>query len=94
MGDCMKRMNQPGSLAIKEYLLEGKPITQLEALAIFGVSWLPQLISQLKREGYRFNRENISYLKLMTRMRASITLVPPRNLPLKEILFTEWWISK
>lgn len=90
----MKRSNHPGSLAIKEYLLDGNPITQLEALAVFGVSWLPQLISQLKKDGYRFGRGNISYLKLVTRMKSQMQFIPPKNLPLKEILFTEWWIVR
>jgi len=90
----MKKTNHPGSLAIKEHLLSGQPITQLEAMLIFGVTWLTKLTSQLRKEGYSFDRGSISYLKLKKRINTHVSFTPPQNLPVKEILFTEWWIKK
>lgn len=90
----MKRNSHPGSLAVREHLISGHPITQLEALSVFGVSWLTKLISQLKREGHNIQRDSISYLKVKTRMNRHMLITPPPNLPLKEIEFTEWWIQQ
>lgn len=42
---------------IKEWLLEGKPLTGLMAVQIWGLLDLPAVISGLRREGYQIDTE-------------------------------------
>ena len=47
------------TLAVKEHLLENKPITRLEAIIMYGVSNLPVTVQTLKRTVILFKKENI-----------------------------------
>lgn len=40
---------------IKEYMLQGNPITPIEALSMFGCFRLSAIIFNLKKEGFCFN---------------------------------------
>ena len=48
----MKNARTGLALAVREHLAEGNPITNLEALTLFGVAWLTRIISDLRREGW------------------------------------------
>lgn len=49
----MKKKSQQEN--IKEYLLQGYPITPLDALSMFGCFRLSAIIFNLKKEGLQFN---------------------------------------
>ena len=66
--------------AVREHLLQGQPITRLEALIFFGVSNLTGTISALRKQGFIIKSKSV--------------LQPPAALPAREILLTEYWISK
>ena len=80
--------------ALREYLLNGGKITRLESLLYFGVQNLTAVISYLKKDGYIINKENISMLKVLKRVNESIKCTHPNNLPVKEIIMSEWYISR
>lgn len=80
-------------IAAKEHLLEGKPLTRMEALVLFGCSNLPEVVYELRKDGHRVEKRNVPYAKAMVRINEFATLKPPQNLPVREIMFTEYWIQ-
>ena len=82
------------NLSLEEYLLDGNPITHMEAVVLFGVSCLRKCMSKLRVSGYRVRKQQISYIKVLTRINKVAVIEPPKNLPIKELEFTEWWIEQ
>ena len=79
-------------VAAKEHLLGGNPLTRMEALVLFGCSNLPEVIFELKRDGYQVAKKNVAYAAAMARINQHAVLKPPANLPIREIMFTEYRI--
>ena len=77
-------------MAIKEHILEGNPITQLESVCMFGVADITPTISDLRREGYKIESKRVPYVRALRRINERATLTPPKNLPVKEITLTEY----
>lgn len=81
--------------AAREHLLSGKPLTRLEALVLFGLSNLPELVYEMrKKQGFIVESRKVSYARAMVRINEYAVLKPPPNLPIRDIMFTEYWISK
>jgi hypothetical protein len=87
-------MDSPTRIAVKEFLLTGEPITELESNVLFGVPSLKQLFSEMRREGFIFEARKTNYATALRRINQYASLTPPENLPIREIHLTEWWISK
>jgi hypothetical protein len=83
-----------GETACREYLLSGQKVTNFEASLLFGVGLLSRLISRMRKEGYVIKSQNCTYAAVLIRVNQYAQLTPPINLPIREILFTEYWISK
>lgn len=81
------------ALAAREHLASGKPLTRIEAIILFGVANLPDVIKEMRRQGWTINSRTVTYATAMNRMREYADLQPPKNLPIREILFTEYWVS-
>jgi hypothetical protein len=81
-------------MAVREHLLEGKPITRLEAIVLYGVPDLPKVISEMRRQGWTILSQKIPYAAAARRVNEYATLRSPKNLPVKEIQLTEYWVSK
>jgi hypothetical protein len=90
----MKTFRHGLVLAVREHLAEGKPITHLEALTMFGVPGLTKVISDLRREGWVIKSQTVPYMAALARVNQVATLAPPTNLPIREIRLTEYWMSK
>jgi hypothetical protein len=90
----MKYMNKGSELAIREYMLDGHPITALESTIMFGVNNPGRAISRLRHDGFVINRKNITYSAVLARLNKVCTLVPPANTPIKELRFSEWWMQR
>lgn len=86
--------NSIGETACREYLLSGKKVTNLEAALLFGVGLLSRLISRMRTEGYIVKSQSCTYAAVLVRVNQFAKLQPPSNLPIREIQFTEYWISK
>lgn len=78
----------------KEHLLEGNPLTRLEALILFGVISLPGLIRRMRNEGWVIESRRISYAAAIARMKDLARVEPPPNLPVREIQLTDYWVNR
>lgn len=91
----MAALNSSGlNLAAKEHMLEGNPLTRLEALILFGVSNLPELVYELRGDGHIVKSKKIPFAAAMVRVNKHAVLQPPKNLPIREIMLAEYWISR
>ena len=81
-------------LAVREYLAGGNPITELESVVLFGVTSLPDLLSVLRKEGWVFDSQRISYAKAIRRINKHALLEPPAELPVRDLQLTEWWMMR
>jgi hypothetical protein len=90
----MKKPTQGLVEGVKEHLLRGAPITRLEALIFFGVSNLPEVVYELRKQGFIVHTKSVAFAKAVVRVNQHAKLEPPANLPTKDIVLTEYWISK
>jgi Helix-turn-helix domain len=91
----MAKSNSTGlNLAAKEHLVSGQPLTRLEALVLYGVSNLPELVYEMRKQGWTIENRSVAYAAAMVRINKFATLTPPSNLPIREIQLTEYWIAK
>jgi hypothetical protein len=90
----MKSGKYSAETAAREYLLEGNPLTRLEALVLFGVISLPGLIRRMRTDGWVIESRHISYAAAVARMSDKARLEPPPNLPVREIQLTDYWINR
>jgi len=81
-------------MAAREHLLQGKPLTRLEAMILYGVPDLPKIISDMRRQGWIIHSQKIPYAAAARRVNEHAVLRSPKNLPVKEIQLTEYWVSK
>ena len=81
--------------AAREHLLAGNPLTRLEALVLFGVSNLPELVYEMrKRQKIKVEQKFVPYATAMVRINNVATLKPPANLPIRDILLAEYRVSR
>jgi hypothetical protein len=91
----MAKDNKNGlALAAREHLASGQPLTRMEAIILYGVANLPDIVKELRRQGWIINSRPITYAAAMNRLRQYAELHPPKGLPIREIMFTEYWVSK
>ncbi len=81
-------------LAVREYLADGRPLTELESVVLFGVTSLTDLISNLRKEGWVFQSRRVPYASAIRRVNEYAVLKPPTELPIRDIQLTEWWIAQ
>ena len=81
-------------LGVREHLASGKPLTELESVALYGVTSLRQVISLMRKEGWVVQSRYVSYAAAAKRINEFAQLEPPANLPVREIMFTEYWIAQ
>lgn len=81
-------------LAAREHLLAGNLLTRLEAIVLFGVPDLTKIISDLRRDGFVVEKRDVAYAAVLARVNKHAVLRPPPNLPIKEIVLTEYWVSR
>ena len=89
----MKTFRNGVALAAREHLASGKPLTRLEAIALYGVANLPDVVKEMRHQGWVIKSRNISYAVAMARLNQVMQFQPPKNLPIKEIQFTEYWVT-
>jgi hypothetical protein len=82
------------AIAAREHLLAGNPLTRLEAIVLFGLSNLPELVYEMKRQKFIVESRKVTYAAAMVRINQYAVLKPPANLPIREIMLVEYWISK
>lgn len=90
----MTTIRHSGVLAAREHLLSGKPMTRLEAMILFGVPDLTKIISDLRRQGCIIHTRPVTYVAAMLRVNEHAVLQPPANLPVKEIILTDYRVGQ
>ena len=80
--------------ALREHMLDGHKVSRLESMVMFGASNLTATISAMKKNGYLIRSKKVNMTLILKRMKNYAVCKPPKNLPTKEILMTEYWISK
>jgi hypothetical protein len=90
----MKHHRHGIALAVKEHLHSGRPITRLEALVLYGVSNLPDVIGEMRKEGWIVQSRMVPFAAAVKRVNEHAVLHPPENLPIREIQLTEYWLVK
>ena len=83
-----------GETACREYLLAGQKVTNFEASLLFGVGLLSRLISRMRQEGYVIKSQSCTYAAVIVRVNQYAQRTLPAIHPIREILFTEYWISE
>ncbi len=81
-------------LAVREHITSGKPITKLEAMIFYGVSSLPALIRELRKQGWLIKSRTIPFAAAVKRVNEHAVFQPPQNLPTRDIFLTEYWLSR
>lgn len=82
------------ALAAREHLASGQPLTRLEAIVLYGVSNFPDIIKEMRRQGWVIKSRSITYAVALARLNKLAHFEAPKNLPIREIRFTEYWVSK
>lgn len=82
------------ALAAREHLASGEPLTRMEAIVLYGVSNLPDVVKEMRRQGWMIKAKSVPYAAAMARINKVARLEPPKNLPIREIVFTEYRLSK
>lgn len=75
-------------------MLDGHRVSLLEAILIFGVQSLNAELGRMKKDGFLIKNERVSMAKVIRRTNEFTVCKVPENLPYKEILMTEYWISR
>jgi hypothetical protein len=92
-----KRSNNPMkhglTVAVREHLVAGQPITRLEALVLYGVANLPDVIKEMRHQGWVIQSRWVPYATAVRRINEHAVLQPPANLPVREIQLTEYWLQ-
>lgn len=82
------------SAALREHMLEGHPVTLLEALLLFGVQNPNAEFTRIKKDGFLVGSRPIPMAKAIRRVNEYTICKVPEGLPYKEIHLTEYWIKK
>lgn len=82
------------SLALREHMLQGHRVSLLEALLVFGVQNLNAELARLKKEGFLVKSKLVSMAKVVRRANELAQCRPPATLPFREIMMTEYWVSR
>ena len=90
----MKSIRNELARAAKDTLLGGKPLTRLEAMVLFGVANLPDVVKEMRREGWLIEQRLVPYAAAMTQINEHAVLKPPPNLPIREVMVTEYRVTR
>jgi len=91
----MKKVSKYGNVfALKEHLLDGNKVSRIESLLIFGVQNFTAVLSNIKKDGFIIKKEAVTMAKILRRINKLSNCQAPQNLPIKDIIMHEWWISK
>ena len=83
------------NLALKEHLLDGNRLAHLEAILLFGVQNFAAELTRMKRDGFLVKSERVPLAKVLRRANEYENTIcrPPKELPIREIIVTGYWIS-
>ena len=80
--------------ALREHMLEGHPVTLLEAILLFGVRNPNAEFTRIKKDRFLIESREVPMAKVIRRINEYAVCKLPEGLPYKEIQLTEYWIKK
>ena len=89
----MGQIHYKASDAIKEHLIGGNEISLIEAMLLFGVQNLNAELARLRKSGFVIQKKRVPMAKILRRANQFCEVKAPSNLPVREILVTEYWLS-
>ena len=81
------------SEALLEYMLNGETVSILEAILYFGVQSPNRAFDNLKEKDLLL-KKSVSMAKVIVRINKSLKCKTPKNLPIRDIIMSEYYISK
>jgi len=75
-------------------MLNGKNVSILEAILYFGVQSPNRAFTSFKRKGFLVKKKSASMAKVIVRINKNLKCDTPKNLPIKDINMSEYYISK
>lgn len=81
-------------LALLIEMQNGRRISLLESQVIFGVQNLNADLTRMKRDGNIIKSQRVPMAKIIRRVNEHCELKVPKELPIREILVSEYWISR
>ena len=94
LGEIMMQVKNSRELALKEYVLDGNPVTSLEGMVLFGLPNTTAAISALRKQGYLIKTSRVPFVRALRRINEVAVLVPAQDLPVKELALTEYQLSR
>ncbi len=82
------------ALAAREHLASGRPMTRLEALVLYGVSNLTDVVTKMRRQGWVVESRLVPFAAAVKRVNEHAVLRPPDNLPVRNVQLTEYWVNR
>ena len=94
IGCIRMKKDYSGVMALKEHIINGNCVSNLEALLLFGVQNLSMEMRRMKNEGYFIKSQKVPMQKILRRINKYTICKSPENLPTKNILSIEYWVNK
>lgn len=82
------------SLALREHMLEGNPVSLIEAILLFGVQNPNAEFARMKEDHFIIKSKRVPMAKIIIRLNKFISCSVPDYLPYREIAMTEYWVSR
>ena len=79
--------------AMRSHMLSGEPISELEAIFLFGVQSPSREMTRMRKDGYLIGKQKVRMAKILARINKYANAKAPSNLPIKEIYMTEYWVK-
>ena len=81
------------SVALREHMLEGHPVSLLEAILLFGVQNPNAEFARMKKDGFLIKSQQIPMAAVLRRMNEFAVCKPPNQLPYKEMTLKQYWVE-
>jgi len=63
-------------------------------IVLFGIANLPDVVKAMRREGWLVEQRLVPYAAAMKRINEHAVLKPPPNLPIREVMVTEYRVTR
>ncbi len=81
-------------MALLSEMENGRRVSLIESQILFGVQSFNRDLTRMKREGYLIKSQKVPMAKIIKRINEFCIVKPPEELPIREILVSEYWISR
>ena len=82
------------ALALREHMLDGNPVSLLEALLLFGVQNPNAELTRMRKDNLRIESKRVPMAKIIVRINKFVQCSVPEHLPYRELTMTEYWIAR